>query len=217
MKKIFFLFSLLYCVFNLNAQVENDTIDLQYREDQIYVSFSYNLLQNKPESDINSLFSGGFTLGYILDLPFNKKRNAGVGVGFGYAYSSYSSSFLLDVNEEEDYNNNRFKTQSIELPIEIRWRTSTTSNDSFWRIYGGFRVAYLFYSKSKFQFDDKTITIKNIDVLNKFHYGFILSAGYGSWNIFGYYGLTPLFNNVIIDGEKLNLKDFNLGLKFYIL
>lgn len=216
MKKFTLLFLFLICVLHLNAQIDNSTVDSLYREDQLYVSLSYNLLQNKPESNGNSLFSGGFSLGYILDLPFNERRNVGLGIGIGYAYNSYSSSFSFDV-EDKDYDTNRFKTQSIEMPIELRWRTSTTSNDSFWRIYGGFKMAYIFYSKSKLELDNNTIIIKNIDALDKLQYGFILSAGYGSWNIYGYYGLSPLFNNITVDGDKLNLKDFSLGLKFYIL
>lgn len=218
MKKTGFIIAALICVIKLNAQVATDTIDSQYREDQLYVSFSYNLLNNKPPFDESSLFSGSFSLGYILDLPFNERRNVGMGVGLGYAYNSYGSDFFINIEEKnKTYEANHFKTQLIEIPIEIRWRTSTASNYSFWRIYGGIKVAYLFHSKSKFIFEEETILLKNIAALEKFQYGFILSAGYGSWNLFAYYGLSPLFNNITIDNKKLNLKDFSLGLKFYIL
>lgn len=218
MKKQWFIIIFFIGIANLNAQVENDTIDTRYREDQIYVSFSYNLLNNKPDTDDNSLFSGGFSLGYILDLPLNERRNVGFGVGLGYAYNSYSSSFLFDPEEENKiYETTRFKTQLVEIPIEFRWRTSTASNFSFWRIYGGVKVSYLFKSKTKFNFEDESITLKNLSQLEKFQYGLILSAGYGSWNIFAYYGLNPLFNDIIIDNKQLDLKDFSLGLKFYIL
>ncbi|SNR55119.1 Outer membrane protein beta-barrel domain-containing protein [Lutibacter agarilyticus] len=218
MKKLWLTLIFLICVFSLSAQVENDTIDARYREDHIYVSLSYNLLNNKPDSERSSLFSGGFSLGYIYDMPINERRNVGIGVGFGYAYNSYSSSFLLDIEEERNlYETSRFKTQLVEIPIEFRWRTSTASDYSFWRIYGGVKISYLFHSKSIFMFEDETIELKNISELEKFQYGLILSAGYGSWNVFIYYGLNPLFNNVIVDNKKLNLKDFSLGLKFYIL
>jgi hypothetical protein len=56
-----------------------------------------------------------------------------------------------------------------------------------------------------------------LNALNKFKYGAILSAGYGTWNINAYYGLSQLFNSINLDGEELNLKDFSIGLKFYIL
>lgn len=218
MKKISFIIGFLTCIISLNAQVENDTIDSQYREDQLYVLFSTNLLNNKPESDNSTLFSGGFSLGYIFDIPINERRNAGIGVGLGYSYNSYGSSFFMNVEERSQiYKTTRFKTQLIEIPIELRWRTSTASNHSFWRIYGGMKVAYLFHSKSKFEFEDETIELNNIAALKKFQYGLILSAGYGSWNLSAYYGLSNLFNDITVDNKQLNIKDFSLGLKFYIL
>ncbi len=218
MKKLWLTLIFLICVFSLSAQVENDTIDARYREDHIYVALSYNLLNNKPDSDRSSLFSGGFSLGYIYDMPFNERRNVGLGVGLGYRYNSYSSSFLLNVKEPKKlYEISRFKTHLVEMPIEFRWRTSTASDYRFWRIYGGVKLSYLFHSKSIFMFEDETIELKNISELDKFQYGLILSAGYGSWNVFVYYGLNPLFNNVTVDNINLNLKDFSLGLKFYIL
>ena len=218
MKKQWFIIIFFIYIANLNAQVENDTIDSRYREDHIYVSFSYNLLNNKPTTDDNSLFSGGFSLGYIYDIPFNERRNVGFGVGLGYAYNSYSSSFLFDPEEQNKlYETTRFKTQLVELPIEFRWRTSTASDFSFWRVYGGVKVSYLFHSKTKFKFENQTITLKNISQLERFQYGLFLSAGYGSWNIYVYYGLSPLFNDIKVDDKQLDLKDFSLGLKFYIL
>lgn len=219
MKKQWFIIIFFIAIFSLKAQVDIDTIDNRYREDQLYVSLTYNLLNNKPDSDTNSLFSGGFSLGYVLDLPINERRNVGFGIGFGYAYNSYSSSFLLDGdNNINVYETNRFKTQNIEIPIEFRWRTSTATDYSFWRIYGGVKVSYLFYSKSKFLFQGETIDLKNIVALKKIQYGLMLSAGYGSWNLYAYYGLSPLFNNKNNSAnESLNLKDFSLGLKFYIL
>lgn len=218
MKKIGFIIAFFSCFFSLNAQVKYDSIDSQYREDQLYVSFSYNLLNNRLTSDSNSLFSGGFSLGYIYDLPFNERRNAGLGIGLGYAYNSYQTSFYMNVGEEDElYQTSSFKTQLIEMPIELRWRTSTASDYNFWRIYCGVKFAYLIHSKSKFKLEEEIIELTNFSALQKINYGLTLSAGYGSWNIFAYYGLNPLFDDISVGDKKLNVKDFSLGLKFYIL
>ena len=218
MDKRWFVIAFIICVFDMHAQVSVDTIDTRYREDQIYIAMTYNLMNNKPDSDSNALFSGGFNLGYILDVPLNERRNAGVGIGIGYSYNSYSNSFFMNVDEKsETYETNRFKSQLIEMPIEFRWRTSTASDYTFWRVYAGMKFGYLFRSKSKFQLDGESIVIKNMKAFEKFQYGLTLSAGYGSWNLYVYYGLSPLFNDVIVDDKELNMKDFNLGLKFYIL
>jgi len=205
------------------AQVENDTLDYKYLEDQLYLSASYNILRNKPAEDENSLFSVGIELGFIKDIPFNKQRNFGIGIGLGYAFSSYKNTVNLDIDElaksgiEEVFKTNKFNTNLVEIPLELRWRTSTPSKYNFWRIYGGFKFSYTFLSSAEIDRNGETIKLKNMNALNKFKYGATLSAGYGTWNIYTYYGLSQLFDSVNANGKELNLKDFSIGLKFYIL
>ena len=223
-KKWFFLFFMV-STFSVSAQIENDTIDTKYLEDQIYTTLSFNILRNKPEGDDSNLFSGGLSFGIIKDIPFNKQRNFGIGIGLGYGFNVYNYNVLIFLDEDgdgesdnfEDYNTNTFKTQLVEMPFEIRWRTSTPTKYNFWRIYTGFKVGYLFYSKLKLDYLDQTMTIKNINAFNKFQYGLTLAAGYGTWNVYAYYGLNPIFDVTYPSGEKLDLKDFKLGLRFYIL
>lgn len=206
------------------AQTENDTIDYKYREDQLYASITYNILRNKQYLESKSFFSGGFSLGFIKDIPLNENRNFGFGVGLGYVFNSYNKQFTLNSSSNDlnvgkvVYELDKFTTNLVEVPFEIRWRTSTPSKYKFWRVYGGFKFSYLLSSKIKVKSDTGMINIKNISQFNKYQYGLILSAGYGNWNIFTYYGLSPIFNEVMLDnGKTLNLKDFNLGFKFYIL
>lgn len=223
MKKIMFLLVFFVSVYNCFSQVQNDTIDNKYLEDQLYLSLSYNILLNSPEEDLNSPFSLGVSLGFIRDIPFNERRNFGVGIGLGYSYNSYNNSIILldyaqnNTDNFVSYQTDRITTNLVELPIEIRWRTSTATKYNFWRIYGGFKFAYIFHSKSKLNYNSETITVKNLDPLNKLQYGAILSAGYGTWNLYGYYGLSNLFDSIGSNGKMLDVRDFNIGLKFYIL
>ena len=132
------------------AQVEKDTLDYKYLEDQLYLSANYNILINKPVEDENSLFSVAIELGFIKDIPFNKQRNIGIGIGLGYAFSSYKNTVNLYVEEfstsglEEEYKTNKFNTNLVEIPFEFRWRTSTASKYSFWTVYGGLKFSYTF-------------------------------------------------------------------------
>lgn len=212
------LFFTTVCTF---AQVENDTIDHNYLEDQLYLSLAYNVLNNKPSYAKNNLFSGGFSLGFIKDLPINKRRNIAFGIGLGYNLNTYKKELFIfqgdGDQESSDYQTSKFTTHLVEMPFEVRWRTSTATKYNFWRIYPGFKISYLFYSRTKVELEKETLIYKNLKLFEKFQYGLTLSAGYGTWNVFAYYGLSPIFKDVVIDGEKLNLKDFNLGLKFYIL
>ncbi len=103
------------------------------------------------------------------------------------------------------------------MPFEFRWRTSTPEKYSFWRIYGGIKFAYLITAKTKFTDSEVVLTTKNIPEFNRIQYGATLAAGYGNWNLYFYYGLSPLFNDALFNGKKIDLKDVNIGLKFYIM
>lgn len=219
-----FLFIVLFVSIGLTtaAQEVKDTIDDNYLEDQIYLSLNYNVLRNVPENQESSLFSGGFSFGFIKDLPINKRRNIGFGIGLGYGFKSYKNNFVIfedtpDGGVTDETLTNKIQVNSVEIPFEFRWRTSTPTKYTFWRIYPGFQVSYLFYSRAKVSYKGAEEIYKNISVLDKFQYGATLSAGYGTWNIYVYYGLNKVFKDSNVEETAINLKDLNIGLKFYIL
>ena len=107
--------------------------------------------------------------------------------------------------------------QYLDLPIEIRWRTSTPSDHQFWRIYTGFKVSYLISDRYSFENGDENNFIQSNPDFNKLVYGCYLAAGFNTWNLYAYYGLKPIFKSVEISGEKINTTTFNIGLQFYIL
>lgn len=207
------------------AQVSNDSIiDLKYLEDQLYLSLTYTILNNKPATISQNGFSGGFSFGFIKDIPLNEQRNIGFGIGVGYAYNVYVQNLKISGENQttvfelaEDYKTNRLGFNSIELPIEFRWRTSTAEKYNFWRVYTGMRLAYITTSKSKFTDSDVVLTTKNIPELNKIQYGATIAAGYGNWNLYFYYGLSPLFKDAVFNEKNIDLKDIKIGLKFYIM
>ena len=225
MGKYFLIFFFLIGFAKLQAQVNNDSIiDLKYLEDQLYLSVSYSILNNKPATISQNGFSGGFSMGFIKDIPLNEQRNVGLAIGAGYAYNVYVQNLKISRNNQttlfelaEEYKTNRLGINAIEMPIEFRWRTSTPEKYSFWRVYGGAKIAYLVAAKSKFVDSEVQITTKNIPEINKIQYGVILAAGYGNWNLYFYYGLSPLFKNAEFNEKELDLKDINVGLKFYIM
>ncbi|WP_179318978.1 porin family protein [Winogradskyella helgolandensis] len=209
----------------------NDTeLYENYREDQFYASVTYNLLNNKPSGISQTGFSSGFHFGFIRDMPINKKRNVAIGLGMGISTNSYNQKNVLieDIDnsiyftkiDEGDYNvsKNKFTTYLIEVPLEIRWRTSNASDYNFWRIYTGFKMGYLLYNSSKFRSEVTDVKLSNIDSFNKLQYGLTLSAGYGTWNFHVYYGLNSIFDeSVTFEDESIDMKSLKIGLMFYIL
>ncbi|HRV54514.1 MAG: porin family protein [Flavobacteriaceae bacterium] len=210
-----------------------DSLELYkyYREDQFYVGGGYTLLANKPKNLSQSGFSSFINLGFIRDIPINDKRNFGVGLGLGYALNSVNQNMLIGKGEtgeyeyiilseaDINYSKNKFQMHILEVPFEIRWRTSTPLKHEFVRVYLGFKAGYVFATRSVFKNSEGTEKHKGIKDFNSMQYGLTLSAGYNTWNAHIYYGLNPVFENGILtsNGEKINMRTVRIGLMFYLL
>nr|WP_321231315.1 porin family protein [uncultured Psychroserpens sp.] len=240
MKQLIYLFFLLSIVAvsaqenenPLSNEIQIDSIkvvDKKYREDQFYVSVTYNLLGNKPSGVSQSGFSSGFHFGFIRDMPLNKKRNVALGLGLGFSTNSFNQTlFISEDNGSYDYTvlddvsftKNKFTTYLVEFPIEFRWRTSTDKEFDFWRIYSGIKLGYVLYNSSKFKGSPNDISLSNINDFNKLQYGFTLSAGYSNVNFHFYYALNDIFDSnakVNSSGEHVAMNAIKIGLIFYIL
>lgn len=225
--KLFLL--LLLPIFVVSQSIEaKKNIDSLYREDQFYLTTSYNNLQKFPRGLSQNKLSPGISFGFLRDMPINKSRNKAIAIGFGYAFSQYNYNLYTYLDSDQSrvyevlssdiyYNKNRLSLHSIEFPIEYRWRSSNAESHKFWRVYTGFKIGYLFADKYHFVNDVQNFTLKNNPDLNKLNYGFYLSTGWNTWNIYGYYGLNSVFKNVALNGSNLNMNTVNVGLQFYIL
>ena len=232
MKQYVFLliFSLCYIGFAQNTDT-TDKAELykNYREDQFYASVTYNLLNYKPENVSQNGFSTGFHFGFIRDMPINERRNFAIGLGLGISSNSYNQNLsIIETNNNLVYlildesagnvTKNKFTTFLVEVPLEIRWRTSTAADYNFWRIYTGFKIGYLVYNSSKLVSEAGSQNLSNIEDFNKLQYGLTLSAGYGTWNFYVYYGLNPIFDdNAKLSGDPINMASIKIGLMFYML
>lgn len=208
---------------------DNSELYKNYREDQFYISVTYNLLNIKPNDVNQNGFSSGFHFGFIRDMPVNDKRNLAIGIGLGLSSNSYNQNIsITESNNNISYNiidesevnvsKNKFTTYLVEVPLEFRWRTSNATDYNFWRIYSGFKVGYLFYNSTKFKSDNGDEKLSNIDDFNKLQYGLTLSVGYGTWNFHVYYGLNSILgDSAKLNEQSINMKSFKIGLIFYIL
>lgn len=228
-----FLLIILLCFPVLNVVSQEMTepnftaVDSLYREDQFYLSFSYNILQNRPEGVSQNKFSAGFSAGFLRDMPINETRTIAIAAGIGYSLNNYNQNLMISesngnpeyslIDPETIYNKNNFSLHYLDLPIEFRWRTSTPESHKFWRIYTGVKLSYLLYSRSKFSGNEQKIIITKNEDFNKFQYGVYLAGGYNTWNFHLYYGLNPLFKSAELNGNSIDMRTLNIGLMFYIL
>ncbi|WP_019037796.1 porin family protein [Psychroflexus tropicus] len=203
--------------------------DYLYREDQFYFGFSFNFLTDLPSEVEQSGFSGGLILGFIRDMPLNTRRNLAVGLGLGLNLNTYGQTLQISETEGGDqlfepipssrnYQSNRFTTNSIEVPLEIRWRSSDIGKLSFWRIYAGVKIGYVFTSKSVYRGSDQRYDFRSINAINNVTSSAILTFGYGSVNFFVDLSLNSVFDAQINStGEDVSVRPIKAGLVFYFL
>lgn len=213
-------------IFGQTEAIENAAVDSLYREDQFYFNITNNSLQNTPSGYKQNRFSPGLGIGFLRDMPLNKKRTFAIAVGCGYSVSILNQNLrITDDNQtnkfavisDYSYDKNKYSMHYVDLPIEFRWRTSTPTNTEFWRIYTGFKFSYLLYNQYKFEGDNQNLSLTNIPEINKIQYGCYLSAGWNTFNVYVLYGLNPLFKSTAIGLEPINATTLNFGLQFYIL
>jgi hypothetical protein len=227
MRLYFFLALFLNCFSTLQSQVDY-TIeqDSLYREDQFYLSVTYNALINLPNNVSQNSFSTGVHLGAIRDFPLNKRRNIALALGLGYSFNSFNQNIRISGSnpttytkiEDSNYSKNNFSQHFLEAPLEFRWRTSKADSYKFWRVYTGLKLGYLIASKSVFDDGSTLESQRNLKDLNRLQYGLTLSVGYNTWNGYIYYGLNPVFDSVsTTDLQPIDMTALKIGLIFYIL
>tara|TARA_R110002072_G_scaffold260722_8_gene419274 strand:- start:13012 stop:13719 length:708 start_codon:yes stop_codon:yes gene_type:complete len=224
------LISPFYIIAQSSMIEKSQTVDSLYREDQIYLGITVNFLNERPKGVVTESFVGGINFGFLRDMPLNKTRNVAIAAGLGYAYNNYGHSLLVekDASGESifsvldsdliDYDKNRFETHEIELPVELRWRTSTPEEYKFWRIYGGVKLGYAFHFKSVFKQDGEKFRETKIDEFERLRYTAFLNFGYNTFNLQVQYTINSFFNDdAQINGVPINMTAIKLGLMFYIL
>ena len=195
--RLFLNIFIFFSIFNVFSQeIPNfAAVDSLYREDQFYIGITYNTLQKRPPGISQNKFTPSLTAGFLRDMPVNKKRTVAVAIGLGYSINNYNQNILISETggspeystlESGSYDKNKLTLHYIDAPIEFRWRTSTPESHIFWRIYTGFKVSYLVYSRSKYiNGPDKIMIVGNKD-RNNFQYGAYIALGRNTWNRWAY-------------------------------
>jgi len=232
MKKSLLALILIFYFSLLNGQSKKDNY---YLEDQIFITASYNLIVNTSDSISQGGFSNGMLIGYVRDIPLNEQRNFGLGIGVNYAishiYQNVSIKSLEDGStdiqrmESYQYIRNKFSLAFIEMPFEIRYRTSTIDKHKFFRSYLGFKIGYRLRASSKLKTKINEIAYYNQPEFNWWKYGVYLNIGYGSWNFHVDYTLSKVFKDDTFakphdasqDLIPMDMNMLNFGLTFYLI
>ncbi len=228
--KLFFLFFTITQGFG--QEIKNDSLKIEvdslYREDQFYCGFSFNLMQNKPQGYQSSKISPSFTAGFLRDMPINKPRTKAIAVGLGLTYNKFAHDLIVLENDgktqyftprsDQSFDKNKLELVTLDLPLELRWRTSTPQSHQFFRIYTGLKLSYLVFSKSKYVDAEKTVVIFGNQDLTKLKTSAYIAFGYNTWNGYVSYGFSPIFNSKAkLNEDTIKLNNLAFGVLFYIL
>lgn len=219
--KYFIFLAFFFFSFISFAQKDSLRLGEKYWEDQLYILLTYNILEKQPTSSNGTGFSYGLSAGYIKDIPFNRKGNWTGAIGLGYGYDSFNHGLVYNNNLGNfriDYiDTNKFSLHNIEIPIQIRWRTSNSVTYSFWRVYGGVRLSYNLNNSFRYILNNKNYEFNNISNFNRFQAGLELSLGYSTFSFYMYYGLSSIYKNTFINSAMVKTKIAKFGLIFYLL
>ncbi|RCL70728.1 MAG: hypothetical protein DBW73_06730, partial [Flavobacteriales bacterium] len=118
---------------------------LSFREDQIYFSVAYPYFSDAPGELIQNKLSYSFSLGFVRDMPVNKKRTLALGLGLGWDVATVFNNMRLVVEDssisasiiQDAYQKNTLTMQTLAVPFELRWRNANETKHAFWRIHTG--------------------------------------------------------------------------------
>jgi hypothetical protein len=219
MRLLVSLFLLFFVAIGFSQSETKPVVDSLFREDQFYVSISYNFLQKAPNNFSQYSFSTGLSAGFLRDFPISENRHWAIAPGIGYSFNDLKQnidfSSIFD-NTSTEIVKSRILLHYLDFPLEIRWRNATPDSHKFWRIYGGFMASYLINGKFKYERDLGSGSENINDLLNKFQYATYLTFGFNTWNAYIHYGLNPFFDKNKTATEN-NVTTLKIGLMFYIL
>ena len=221
-KLLFILF--LFLQFILNSQSLKDDLGF-YREDQIYIGFSFISLDSDNKSFSQRGLSNHFQIGFVRDIPLISSGKFAIGLGLGYSFQNYNSNLIrFNIDNENSIfivNNNlnqksKLSFNFIEFPISLRWRNSSFNDYEFWRVYTGIKFQRNFLSKLKYSSYDKNNISNEVKNWNKELY---LSFGYNTWNFYFSYGLNQIMKNLRdqYSNKSFKVRPLKIGLIFYLL
>jgi hypothetical protein len=162
----------------------------------------------------------------IRDLPLNRKANKALGVGLGYGYMrmtnnvavrNYSGSYVYTIpTADESSLRNVYSFHQLQIPLELRWRTSSLTSYSFWRIYLGYRLSYQFGANHNPFFGSK---FRLTDQIRPWQHGVSLAVGYNTWNIRVSYDFFPVLKDDLRTTRNVfpRFNALQIGLIFYLL
>lgn len=222
MKKITVLL-LFFSVQSLLAQ--SDYIPKE--NDWFFYDLSYARYLNTPAGLEMEGFSNSHTLSAFGEKLLGTSKFS-LAYGFGFTSDNFRSNLGISIDSSTgrgeysilpdslDYDVNKLTVQYFEIPLELRYRSRPNARGNFFRVYMGGRLSVRFNAYSKFKDNNINLRYYHPEELSRFRAGVYTRIGFGNLSLYGYYGLTNIFNYdfdpVTESVDLTSIKPVNIGL-----
>lgn len=164
----------------------------------------------------------------ILKSPFSFVPGIGFSLERYRFKNEYTLDYTSDISDElvlippadavvPDIKKSQLITNYLEIPVEIRYTINPDDPSRSFKIAFGGRAGYLFDSFTKVKYKENSEVKKFKDKqdfnLTKLRYGLTGKIGFGNFSLFGYYNLTPLFE----EGKGLKQDDIYNNFNTYTI
>ena len=213
-RSLLVLFSLFFLSFSVFAQEKPPKAARPNIPGSFMIDFGFNRGIQKPEN-FSQAFLGSRTLNLYYQYPIRIGRSHfsfNPGIGASMERWKFKNQYVIadKTDDQQDQfllypGTDFFKgikksmliANYVEVPLEFRFDTAPEDLGRSFNFALGGRIGYLFDSKMKVKYkeDGETKISKNKENLGltQLRYGVYSRIGVGSFNIFGFYNLTPLF------------------------
>jgi hypothetical protein len=171
-----------------------------------FVNADYKFEVPAPYEPLGDLHFWG-SLDLNLDI-FKSRVNFGQGfVNFNYGlglewhHYRFDQDFsivpdidsVLLVTESLQYDKNKFNTTHVTLPLSLGFETKPWNTDESFRIAFGYSPGLRIKTKTKHKIDGNSDVVKDQFNVNEFRQEINATIGYGDFNVYASYDITPLF------------------------
>lgn len=186
--------------------------------DRIIFELNYTNWLNAPEAIKSDWKCIGINFSLMFDKPI-KHSHFSIGYGLGIYTHNYSSNagfiYQLDSTNnkvqtlleprKDSYSANRYNEKSVEIPLEIRFRSKT---EHMFKMMLGAKIGYVFSNYKKTDDADGVVRRYNIKNINPLRYGVHFRIGVEQISLTACYYLSEIFNE---NGAK-GIHPFSVGL-----
>ena len=145
-----------------------------------------------------------------------------IAYGLGYSGHFYHGNLHIHVDEDgtqtlvdlsgEEYRSNRFATEYVDGILEFRYRSRANNKGRYNRIYLGGLMGYRVDAYSYQNSENYRVKFYDVDGFNTLRYGAYAKVGRGQFNLYYFFGFSPIVTSGVMLSDFENATSQNIGL-----